>query len=88
LFTRLFKDLAATHASPYIHIGCDETHLLGHCPVCKKLAADTYTEIPQTAFESLMSVRADFFGRTRGGLRYTVGALEAPMSPASESAIR
>jgi hypothetical protein len=48
----------------------------------------TYTEIPQTAFESLMSVRADFFGRTRGGLRYTVGALEAPMSPASESAIR
>jgi hexosaminidase len=40
LFTRLFKDLAATHASPYIHIGCDETHLLGHCPVCKKLAAE------------------------------------------------
>ena len=40
LFTRLFKDLAATHASPYIHIGCDETHLLGHCPLCKKLAAE------------------------------------------------
>jgi hypothetical protein len=40
LFTRLFTDLAATHSSPYIHIGCDETHLLGHCPLCKKLAAE------------------------------------------------
>jgi hypothetical protein len=40
LFTRLFKDLAATHNSPYIHIGCDETHLLGHCPLCQKLAAE------------------------------------------------
>ena len=40
LFTRLYKDLAATHGSPYIHIGCDETHLLGHCPRCQKLAAE------------------------------------------------
>ena len=40
LFTRLYKDLASTHNSPYIHIGCDETHLLGHCPLCKKLAAE------------------------------------------------
>ena len=40
LFTRLFTDMAAMHASPYIHIGCDETHLLGHCPICKKLAAE------------------------------------------------
>lgn len=40
LFTRLYNDLAATHNSPYIHIGCDETHLLGHCPLCKKLAAE------------------------------------------------
>jgi hexosaminidase len=40
LFTRLYKDLAATHNSPYIHIGCDETHLLGHCPLCRKLAAE------------------------------------------------
>ena len=40
LFTRLFKDLAASHGSPYIHIGCDETHLLGHCERCKKLAAE------------------------------------------------
>ena len=40
VFTRLYKDMAAMHASPYIHIGCDETHLLGHCPICKKLAAE------------------------------------------------
>jgi hypothetical protein len=40
LFTRLYKDLAATHSSPYIHIGCDETHLLGHCPLCRKLAKE------------------------------------------------
>ena len=40
LFTRLFSDMAATHSSPYIHIGCDETHLLGHCPLCRKLAAE------------------------------------------------
>lgn len=38
LFTRLFKEMAATHHSPYIHIGCDETHLLGHCPLCRQRA--------------------------------------------------
>jgi hexosaminidase len=40
LFTRLFKDMAAMHPSPYFHIGGDETHLLGHCEKCKKRAAD------------------------------------------------
>ena len=40
LFTRLFKDMAATHPSPYFHIGGDETHLLGHCEKCKKRAAE------------------------------------------------
>ncbi len=40
LFTRLFKDMAATHPSPYFHIGGDETRLLGHCEKCKKRAAE------------------------------------------------
>jgi hexosaminidase len=40
LFTRLFKDIVSLHPSPYFHIGCDETHLLGHCEKCKKRAAE------------------------------------------------
>jgi hexosaminidase len=40
LFTRLFKDMATMHPSPYFHIGGDETHLLGHCEKCKKRAAE------------------------------------------------
>ncbi len=40
LFTDLFTELAATHPSKYFHIGGDETHLLGHCPLCKKKAAE------------------------------------------------
>ncbi|HVY73494.1 MAG TPA: family 20 glycosylhydrolase, partial [Puia sp.] len=40
LFTDLYKELAATHHSKYIHIGCDETHLLGHCPLCRKKVAE------------------------------------------------
>lgn len=38
LFSDLFKELIATHTSQYIHIGGDETYLLGHCPLCKKQA--------------------------------------------------
>ena len=40
LFTRLFRDMADMHPSSYLHIGCDETHLLGHCEKCKKRAAE------------------------------------------------
>ena len=36
LFRELFADLAATHNSQYIHIGGDETYLLGHCEECQK----------------------------------------------------
>lgn len=35
LFRDLFKELAAVHNSDYIHIGGDETYLLGHCDRCK-----------------------------------------------------
>jgi len=36
LFTGLYKDLISTHHSPYIHIGGDETYLLGHSEESKK----------------------------------------------------
>jgi hypothetical protein len=39
LFTDLYTELAKTHPSPYIHIGCDETYLLGHCERCRKKVA-------------------------------------------------
>lgn len=39
LFTDLFKDMIATHDSPYIHIGGDETYLLGHSEESKKKVA-------------------------------------------------
>src|SRR5699024_3920829 len=34
LFMELFEDMAAIHPSEYIHIGGDETYLLGHCEIC------------------------------------------------------
>ncbi|UZR96415.1 beta-N-acetylhexosaminidase [Chondrinema litorale] len=40
LFTDLFSDLAAMHNSEYIHIGGDETYLLGHCELCQKKVAE------------------------------------------------
>lgn len=39
LFSDLYKDLIATHNSPYIHIGGDETYLLGHSEESKKKVA-------------------------------------------------
>lgn len=39
LFTALLSDLAETHNSDYIHIGGDETYLLGHCKKCSEKAA-------------------------------------------------
>ncbi len=39
LFTDLYTELASTHTSKYIHIGGDETYLLGHDERCKLKAA-------------------------------------------------
>jgi hexosaminidase len=39
LFTDLYKDLVSTHSSNYIHIGGDETYLLGHSEESKKKVA-------------------------------------------------
>lgn len=40
LFTDLYKDLITTHTSKYIHIGGDETYLLGHSEESKKKVAE------------------------------------------------
>ena len=40
-FTELYTELAALHPSKYIHIGGDETHLLGHDAPCKAKVAKT-----------------------------------------------
>lgn len=40
LFTELYRDLISTHTSAYIHIGGDETYLLGHSSESKKKAAE------------------------------------------------
>ena len=39
LFADLFADMASLHPSKYIHIGGDETRLLGHCAECRKKVA-------------------------------------------------
>jgi len=39
LFSDLYKELASTHTSKYIHIGGDETYLLGHDERCRLMAA-------------------------------------------------
>lgn len=38
VFGDLFAELAAAHPSPFLHIGGDETYLLGHCPACRAKA--------------------------------------------------
>ncbi len=38
VFREIFADIAAMHPSPYLHIGGDETYLLGHCPACQARA--------------------------------------------------
>ena len=37
VFESIFAEIAAMHPSEYIHIGCDETRLLGHCRECRKI---------------------------------------------------
>lgn len=35
VFTSIFSEIARMHPSQYMHIGCDETRLLGHCRRCR-----------------------------------------------------
>jgi len=56
LFADLFADMAAMHRSNYIHIGGDETYLLGHCPACSLKAA---TEGKSKLFVDYMKMMCD-----------------------------
>lgn len=37
IFREIFQEVAALHPSPYLHIGADETYLLGSCAQCSKV---------------------------------------------------
>ncbi len=56
LFADLFADMASLHRSDYIHIGGDETHLLGHCPACSLKVA---TEGKSKLFVDYMKMMCD-----------------------------
>jgi hypothetical protein len=56
LFADLFADMASMHRSDYIHIGGDETYLLGHCPACSLKAA---TEGKSKLFVDYMKMMCD-----------------------------
>jgi hypothetical protein len=56
LFADLFADMASMHKSDYIHIGGDETYLLGHCPACSLKAA---TEGKSKLFVDYMKMMSD-----------------------------
>lgn len=38
VFSEIFREVASLHPSPLLHIGGDETRLLGHCPDCRRRA--------------------------------------------------
>ena len=40
VFRSIFAEIAAMHPSKYIHIGCDETRLLGRCKRCSDFVAE------------------------------------------------
>lgn len=56
LFSDLFADMASLHTSKYIHIGGDETYLLGHCAECSKKVA---TEGKSKLFVDYMKMLCD-----------------------------
>lgn len=56
LFADLFADMASMHKSDYIHIGGDETYLLGHCPACSLKSA---TEGKSKLFVDYMKMMCD-----------------------------
>ncbi len=53
VFGEIFEEIARLHPSPYLHIGGDETYLLGRCERCRKKAEK----------EGLSALYVDYFRR-------------------------
>lgn len=53
VFRSIFTEVAALHSSEYMHIGCDETRLLGHCRACREKVAE----------EGISRLYVDYVGR-------------------------
>lgn len=64
IFRSIFSDVLALHNSKYIHIGCDETRLLGKCKRCAKyLESHSVSEL-FVQYVSRMCALAESFGKT------------------------
>lgn len=61
VFTSIFKEIAQVHPSPYIHIGCDEIRLLGHCKRCSRHGSDASL---YSGYVSLMCSIVQSLGKT------------------------
>ena len=63
-FRSIFADVLSLHHSKYIHIGCDETRLLGKCKRCAKyLETHSISEL-FVQYVSRMCALAESFGKT------------------------
>lgn len=40
VFSEIFREMSELHPAGLFHIGGDETYLLGHCPACRRAAAE------------------------------------------------
>ena len=64
VFGSIFREIAAMHPSEYIHIGCDETRLLGHCPECRKAVVENGVSALYMEYVSRMCAMVAGLGKT------------------------
>lgn len=64
VFTSIFSEIVSMHPSKYLHVGCDETRLLGHCPKCAKRVAEIGEGGLYGEYIALMCSIVDSLGKT------------------------
>lgn len=64
VFGSIFAEIAALHPSEYIHIGCDETRLLGHCKECARFVRENGKSKLFVDYVSLMCDIVKKLGKT------------------------